>query len=563
MFFIYGGKNSFVLLWAVCFGLVLTSESQAKVCFVGDPDCAQGAEFEEYTDPYENGESCESEGYVLKSECDSDASKHITGYCPYNSNYVMCCGKEYSYDLCSYPLVSDGKCGTKHKCVCDYSKFPFNDKYQETSCERQYPGAIADGGSCVQSGYDPASGGTLTDSYFSECVCNPAIYRYVKEDCTNGTEPSDDGCTGTDGTSLSYESWIMVRGMTRASFDNRVSVTLNNEFANVDSIIRVNTFELGDMRTALVYETAGNRQEDFVTVTDSVLVYKVMFNEFEFSYDLYHEIAVYDDGVTRQTMPYHPIRNVRDNGYEVEDLDFVTEDNGEGGKIVYLRKLLKHSIAVDFNGETYTVYAKIELRRCLGNAPCIVESEILDEGKDILQSGIFGALSEVYYQSWIKVRQVWSDGNVTEETYTNDCAVYIELNSEAKKYKILPDANIVRKEASVVSGETEESAMGSSTEYISSYITRKSYVITYNYFTLTYEFQDMVPVYDDNVTRYEMPHYSFSGFSDKFRLSSPVDDTVEGRPAWGYIFFSEVTFGFGDASSSFEENISVYVYKEP
>ena len=161
--------------------------------------------------------------------------------------------------------------------------------------------------------------------------------------------------SGTEGTSLSYESWIMVRGMTRASFDNRVSVTLNNEFANVDSIIRVSTFELGEMRTALVYETAGNRQEDFVTVTDSVLVYKVMFNEFEFSYDLYHEIAVYDDGVTRQTMPYHPIRNVRDNGYEVEDLDFVTEDNGEGGKIVYLRKLLKHSIAVDFNGETYTV----------------------------------------------------------------------------------------------------------------------------------------------------------------------------------------------------------------
>ena len=81
-------KNSFVLLWFVCFGLVLTSESQAKVCFVGDPDCAQGAEFDEYADPNEDGESCTSEGYVLKTECDADASKHITGYCPYNSNYV-------------------------------------------------------------------------------------------------------------------------------------------------------------------------------------------------------------------------------------------------------------------------------------------------------------------------------------------------------------------------------------------------------------------------------------------------------------------------------------------
>ena len=382
------------------------------------------------------------------------------------------------------------------------------------------------------------------------------------------SEVYDEGCAeevkaevGTEGTQLSYESWIMVRGITRASFDNKVSVTLNNAFNNVDSVIEVGSFNLGECRTELVYEAAGNRRQDFVTVTDSLLMYKVTFDVFSFSYNLYHEIGRYDDGITRQTMPYHPIRNVRDNGYTLTDLDFIIEDNGEGEQVVYLRKRFDHSISLDFNGKTYTLTAKIELRRNLGTAPCIVESEVLDEGKDVLQSGIFGALSEVYYQSWIKVRQSWSDGKVTEETYVNDCAVRVELNSESKKYKVLPDANIVREKAAVVLGETEETAEGSPTEYIRSRVYHQSYVIMYNYFTLTYEFRDMVPVYDDNVTRHEMPHYRFEEFRDSFRLSAPADDVVDGKPAWGYVFYSEIAFKFGDVESAFDEDISVYVRK--
>ena len=165
---------------------------------------------------------------------------------------------------------------------------------------------------------------------------------------------------GTEGTQLSYESWIMVRGITRASFDNKVSVTLNNAFNNVDSVIEVGSFNLGECRTELVCEAAGNRRQDFVTVTDSLLMYKVTFDVFSFSYDLYHEIGIYDDGITRQTMPYHPIRNVRDNGYTLTDLDFIIEDNGEGEQVVYLRKRFDHSVSLDFNGKTYTLTAKID-----------------------------------------------------------------------------------------------------------------------------------------------------------------------------------------------------------
>ncbi len=189
-------------IWAVCMLLACgciwsAGNVSAKVCFVGDPDCAGGADFGEYVDPAADGELCKKEGYILKTDCEANPAKHVTGYCPYNANYVMCCGKEYSYDLCLYPLVSDGKCGNRHKCVCD-SKFPFNDNYSETSCKIKYPGSVADGGSCVQTTYNAASNSGKTDIYFSECICNPASYPFLREDCTNGTEPSDEGCTGTD-----------------------------------------------------------------------------------------------------------------------------------------------------------------------------------------------------------------------------------------------------------------------------------------------------------------------------------------------------------------------------
>ena len=70
-----------------------------------------------------------------------------------------------------------------------------------------------------------------------------------------------------------------------------------------------------------------------------------------------YQAAVYDDGITKVTMPYHKYTDVRDNGGELSDLESVTE-NG----VTYLRKLYKHSIVADFNGKSYTVNAEIVLR---------------------------------------------------------------------------------------------------------------------------------------------------------------------------------------------------------
>jgi hypothetical protein len=81
---------------------------------------------------------------------------------------------------------------------------------------------------------------------------------------------------GTEGTQLSYESWIMVRGITRASFDNKVSVTLNSELKNVSAVCPVNHWEIGDYQATLSREVFDQRTEGFVTVTDSIYLEKLI-----------------------------------------------------------------------------------------------------------------------------------------------------------------------------------------------------------------------------------------------------------------------------------------------
>ena len=123
-----------------------------------------------------------------------------------------------------------------------------------------------------------------------------------------------EGVSGTNGVELSYQSWIRVKGETRAFFDDKVTVMLTDVFNCVDSTVNVGSFELSGYRTSVSYKKRGERQEDFVQVSDSIMAYTVSFDQFSFDYELLFETAVYDDGYTRQEMPYHRIGAVKDNG---------------------------------------------------------------------------------------------------------------------------------------------------------------------------------------------------------------------------------------------------------
>ena len=194
-------------IWAVCMLLACgciwsAGNVSAKVCFVGDPDCAGGADFGEYVDPAADGELCKKEGYTPKDVCQADMTKHIVGYCPYNANYVMCCGREYAYDACVYPLVNDGKCGNRYKCTCDSKKFKF--KQQSASiCKNvvngtQYQNSIASGASCVYTGF--SGGQTTVVSQFTECLCDRGLYPKTTEECSSiGSAAAGNSCTDSNG----------------------------------------------------------------------------------------------------------------------------------------------------------------------------------------------------------------------------------------------------------------------------------------------------------------------------------------------------------------------------
>ncbi len=197
-------KTVWLCLLAVCCCTMAALPATAKVCFVGDPDCASGTDFGEYSDPKEEGESlCVDEGYITKTACDAQPTKYVVGYCPYNSDYVMCCGREYAYDKCVYPLVADGeKCGGKYKCKCDSGKYPYKQQNAtlcvNTATGAQYMNSIASGASCAYTGY--SNNQTTTNIYFTECLCDRGLYPKTEQECTeNGSTPAGNSCTDSNG----------------------------------------------------------------------------------------------------------------------------------------------------------------------------------------------------------------------------------------------------------------------------------------------------------------------------------------------------------------------------
>ena len=127
---------------------------------------------------------------------------------------------------------------------------------------------------------------------------------------SNVTSKSNVAPDGTNlGTKLSYKSWIKVKGQTRAAFENKVEVTLNNAFNNTDTLVKVYNFIVEPPKVEVFNRKRSERKEGFVTVSDSVLVYSVQFAEFSFDYELDFEHAVYNDGVTKKKHALSSNRN--------------------------------------------------------------------------------------------------------------------------------------------------------------------------------------------------------------------------------------------------------------
>ena len=175
-------KNILLTTAVVCLSCMLSTGVSAKVCFVGDPNCGSGGSFNDYEDQGEN--AClgvvDENGKQIYQKGPCGNGMQVTAYCPYDSSYVQCCGKEYVYNTpCVYPLVSKGKCGNKYKCECDTSTYKYTDNECKTvkgSAGDGYENSYASGPSCTQMRYDSGSGEIVSEVKYTSCQCDRGLY---------------------------------------------------------------------------------------------------------------------------------------------------------------------------------------------------------------------------------------------------------------------------------------------------------------------------------------------------------------------------------------------------
>ena len=244
-------------LLSACLCLLCAAPASAKVCFVGEENCTGGGSFDDYKDPSEDGSLCTREGYTSKTSCQADMTKYIAGYCPYNSNYVMCCGREYSYDACVYPLIADGKCGNKFKCRCDSDKYPYKQQ-SATVCKntvtgQNYDNSIASGASCVYTGF--ANGQTSINAYFTECLCDRGLYPKTEEECSkDGSSVSNKSCVDSNGNTY-YTACICGDEFKVIASECKYGININEPMCQQGDVLKakkccdcnINTYPYGDI----------------------------------------------------------------------------------------------------------------------------------------------------------------------------------------------------------------------------------------------------------------------------------------------------------------------------
>lgn len=170
-------KSIYFLFTACLCGVFFCFSAEAKVCFLGDTDCNQGVRFDNYVE-LDTKSMCAPEYTTLYNECNN-----IGGVCPYDNQYVKCCGMEYAYQACISPLENarkaDGsidKCGNLYRCQCP-------EEYKISSTYAQQNSCLGGGGYCI------LNDGENDLIYYKNCTCDRTNYP-DKESCKNNQTES-------------------------------------------------------------------------------------------------------------------------------------------------------------------------------------------------------------------------------------------------------------------------------------------------------------------------------------------------------------------------------------
>lgn len=348
----------------------------------------------------------------------------------------------------------------------------------------------------------------------------------------------------TDGTTLSYESWIKVQQevMTRSTVKDKViSVTLNNLLTDVKKDVEYYYVDFGTPETSISYKMAGyhkSQEEDYVIVYDSVMVYTITYPCFSFSYELMFQVPVFYDGVTRHTMPYYRYENIRSGKASFTDMDSRVID----GK-AYSCKKFNHSILINFNGQEYEVKADFNLIRYLseGDQPYLVRSEVKDKT-------ITAKQSDNLYSSILTMTHTWSNNEKTDTEYE----ALLELRGESLPFgEIQVKGDIDNLELKSISIESSEEGYG----VVENYVTRRTFrdICTLNFgdFSVPVHIIRMEASYDDGVTQteflshkitpenikivnFEFDFFEAQGTKEFYFLKLTIEVTVGGLSTTGY-----------------------------
>ena len=337
---------------------------------------------------------------------------------------------------------------------------------------------------------------------------------------------------GLKTTSLSYKSWLRIKGRTRGNYDGTVSVKLKNTLIDSedetlydkDTTVIWGNLDLSVFSTRKSYKVRGTRKEGYVTIIDSVLVYTVDYKGFVINYELDYEVGEYDDGITKQTLPYYRIENLVDKGSTATRLE-----KSDDGTFIYARKLIEHTISVDCNGKTYDIVARVTVNKILEgfHQPYVLKSDIED-------SDAF-TVNNYCVMSTIHVKKYWSDKSETTEfvyvqltpftygpwwTDTLFPEPAIDYPGEIRGYASTPlDLLSVTK----VPGKPHHAESTEKYGIYSDYVYH-TWRFHYNYFDVDYEILFPEAYYDDGYTCFKFPTFEITDFTYDPPIVTPLEE---------------------------------------
>lgn len=302
--------------------------------------------------------------------------------------------------------------------------------------------------------------------------------------------------SGIAGAAFSYESWLEVNLVTRASGEQKITATCN---AGIPVLVReqkVESFELKPLNLSYIgQEKNRNRQGNYVSVVDSTMVCRFDYGAFAYDYELEYQVPVYDDGVTKQIMPYHHFESIGYTDYTLTDMETVVVRGA-----TYERKLFHQRVSAEFAGEVYGVDNYLILMKKIGGEevvsrdPYQVSTEIVDGGYEYNGGN---------YRTWLKVVQHWSDGRKQEL----ECSANLRAEGRAitLPYKVVPNADVELLSWKWNKGRCDSGGGSDVTPNVSVYDQQYKCILEYNLFTAAAEFMVEGAYYVDDVIVYPMP----------------------------------------------------------